>query len=179
MSFRFPYVSLDIETTGVDKQKSHVLQLAAVYDNGDSLKSLQTFTRIIKWKKINHGEEYAMNLNKTLLSKTRDEPGVTSVIQARQDFSNWLDRVQPKGKLTAAGKNVAGFDLPILQNNVNKFYLRRFLVRCLDPGSMYSTDFNHIPSLNEINTLLNRKAVSHDALEDAWDVVHAIRYKWL
>ena len=71
------------------------------------------------------------------------------------------------------------FDMPILSNDVNAFNLRRFLHRALDPGSMYTKEFNHIPTLDEINTVTGRKPVTHNALDDCWDVVYAIRYKWL
>ena len=173
MSFHFPYLSIDIETTGLDRQRVHVLQLAAVYDNGDPLKKLPTFNEVIKWPVINQAEEYAMNLNKKLL-----EQDVISIEKARVEFEQWLFKIQPGGRLTAAGKNIQGFDMPILQNPVNDFNLRRFLHRALDPGSMFAEDFDHVPDLGEINRLVGRSAVSHDALDDAWDVVHAIRYKW-
>lgn len=180
MHLRFPYVSIDIETTGLDKQKVHVLQLAAIYDNGKDIEDLPTFDRIIKWPIISHGEEYAMNLNRGLLRRAYQvREGVVSIEQARRDFEKWLDFVQPSGRFTAAGKNVQGFDMPILANPVNRFSLRRFLHRALDPGSMYTDEFDHIPTLDEINSVTGRKAVSHDALDDAWDVVYAIRYKWL
>jgi oligoribonuclease (3'-5' exoribonuclease) len=178
MSFRFPYVSLDIETTGLDRQKSHVLQLAAVYDNGRRLEDLPSFNVVIKWPVITHAEEYAMNMNRELLERAFKNKGVVSINQAREEFSRWLDKVQPHGKLTAAGKNAQGFDLPILKNPVNQFDLRRFLHRVLDPGSMFADEFNHVPNQDEINLLTGRKEVSHDALDDCWDVVHAIRYKW-
>lgn len=174
--FRFPYVSIDIETTGLDRQRAHVLQLAAVYDNGKDLGDLPTFNQTILWPYITYGEPYALRLNQELLFKT-DEVA-SSILHAHTNFGFWLHQVQPDGKLTAAGKNVQGFDFPILQNPVNGFDLRRFLHRALDPGSMYADQFDHVPSLDEINKLTGRSAVSHDALEDAWDVVYAIRYKW-
>jgi len=178
MFFRFPYVSIDIETTGLDRQKSHVLQLAAVYDNGKDLEDLPTFNRVIKWPVIAHAEEYAMNLNRELLVKAFKNQNVVSIEEARRDFEKWLDKIQPNGRFTAAGKNVQGFDMPILVNPVNDFNMRRFLHRALDPGSMFTEEFDHIPTLDEINTVTGRKAVSHDALDDCWDVVYAIRYKW-
>jgi oligoribonuclease (3'-5' exoribonuclease) len=179
MFFRFPYVSIDVETTGIDRQKSHVLQLAAIYDNGKDLEDLPTFDAVIKWPIISHAEEYAMNLNKALLARAFKGDNVVSIIEARYNFEGWLYSVQPSGRFTAAGKNVQGFDMPILTNPVNNFNLRRFLHRALDPGSMYTEEFNHIPTLNEINTVIGRKPVTHNALDDCWDVVHAIRHKWL
>ncbi len=176
--FRFPYLSIDIETTGLDRQRSHVLQLAAVYDNGKDLEDLPTFDRVIKWPVISHAEEYAMNLNKKLLERAFKKQGIVSIEQARSEFVLWLDEVQPNGRFTPAGKNIQDFDMPILRNPVNMFSCRRFLHRALDPGSMYAEDFDHVPDLGEINRLTGRSAVSHNALDDAWDIVYAIRKKW-
>jgi oligoribonuclease (3'-5' exoribonuclease) len=176
--FRFPYLSIDIETTGLDTQKVHVLQLAAIYDNGKAPEELPTFNKVIKWPVITHAEEYAMNLNKKLLERAFKKQNIVSIEQARAEFVAWLGEIQPNGRFTAAGKNVQGFDMPILKNPVNQFSLRRFLHRALDPGSMYAEDFDHVPDLTEINRLTGRDAVSHNALDDAWDVVYAIRQKW-
>ena len=178
MSFRFPYLSLDIETTGLDRQRVHVLQLAAVYDNGKSLKDLPTFNQVIRWPVITYGEEYAMHLNRHLFDQAFRQENVFSLGEVRENFKAFLNRVQPQGRITAAGKNVDGFDMPILRNPTNGFTLSRINRRVLDPGSMFTEEFDHIPTLNELNQFLNRKEVSHDALDDCWDVVHAIRYKW-
>jgi len=178
--FRFPYLSIDIETTGLDRQKVHVLQLAAVYDNGKDLDELPTFNKVIKWPVISHAEEYAMNLNKGLLERAFKKQNIVSINQCRDEFRKWLLEIEPakSSRFTPAGKNIQGFDIPILENPVNQFFFDRFLRRTLDPGSLYSDEFDHIPTLDEINKLTGRDAVSHDALDDAWDVVYAIRRKW-
>jgi hypothetical protein len=176
MSFKFPYLSLDIETTGLDREKSHVLQLAAVYDNGKPLDELPTFNKVIRWPVISHGEEYAMNLNRHLLERAFKKQDVVSIEEARVAFQSWLSGLGTK--FWPAGKNVQGFDLPILKNSVNNFDGRYFYHRCLDPGSMYAEDFNHIPTLDEINKITGRAEVSHDALSEGLDVVYAIRHKW-
>ena len=180
MSFRLPYLSIDIETTGLDRQKVHVLQLAAVYDNGKALEELPTFDRVIKWPVITHAEEYAMNLNKDLLERGFKKQNIVSINQCRDEFKKWLDKIAPgSSRFAPAGKNVQGFDIPILENQVNKFFFDRFLRRTLDPGSMYTDDFDHIPTLGEINDVTGRSPVTHNALDDCWDVVYAIRHKWL
>jgi oligoribonuclease (3'-5' exoribonuclease) len=178
MAFRFPYLALDIETTGLDTQRSHVLQLAAVYDNGKALGELATFNCVIKWASIYYANEWALNTNQKLLERGFKNDRVYTLEDAQLNFELFLKRVQPSGRVTAAGKNAGGFDLPILTNQVNRFALNRINRRVLDPGSMFTEEFDHIPSQDEINKFLGREAVSHDALEDCWDVVHAIRYKW-
>lgn len=176
--FRFPYVSVDVETTGTDVNAAHVLQLAAVYDDGSHIDSLSNFNVVIRWPEIRYANEYALNLNRGLLERAYKKDDVISIEEARASFEHWLDIVQPTGRLTPAGKNAQGFDMPILGNVVNAFNMRRFNRRALDPGSMFAEDFDHVPNLDEINKLTGRSAVSHDALDDCLDVVHAIRYKW-
>ena len=50
--FKFPYISLDVEATGVDVNRVHVLQLAAVYDDGSHIDSLSSFNVVIRWPVI-------------------------------------------------------------------------------------------------------------------------------
>ncbi len=176
--FKFPYVSIDVETTGTNIDKSHVLQLAAVYDDGSHVESLSTFDVVIRWTEIGYANEWALNFNRGLLERAYKKDRVVFIHEARESFDEWLYSVQPKGRFTPAGKNLQGFDMPILGNPVNGFYLERFNRRSLDPGSMFAEDFDHVPNLDEINKVTGRQAVSHDALDDCMDVVYAIRHKW-
>ncbi len=186
MAFRFPYLALDLETTGLDRQQSHVLQLAAIYDDGGPLADMPVFNVIIKHHVITYGEAYAMDMNRNLLRaafKAKDSglgKLVSEIYDARAEFEEFLYKVQPEGKITVAGKNVGGFDVPILTNPKNDFEdaSKRFLHRTLDPGSMFTEEFDHIPNLDEINKLTGREPVTHDAVNDCLDVVFAIRYKW-
>ncbi len=61
---------------------------------------------------------------------------------------------------------------------MNGFNLGARSHRAIDVGSLYLSDFGYVPSVSEINKLLDRSPVSHNALEDAWDVVYAIRNKF-
>ena len=178
MSFRFTYLAIDIETTGLDIQRSHVLQLAAIYDNGKDLDDLSTFNQVIRWPVLKYGEEYAMNMNRHLLERAFKKEHVFELYAVQSNFHNFLKKVQPDGRITAAGKNAQGFDLPILRNDTNNFGLSRINRRVLDPGSMFTEEFDHIPALNELNLFLGRESVTHDALDDCWDVVYAVRHKW-
>lgn len=186
MSFRFPYLSLDLETTGLDRQQSHILQLAAIYDDGGPLQDLPVFNVIIKHPVITYGEDYALNMNRGLLRAAFEAENagigelVSEIEEAKSEFQIFLNKVQSDGKITVAGKNIGGFDVPILNNPKNDFTLatKRFVRRTLDPGSMFTEEFDHIPSLDEINKLTGRAPVTHDAVNDCLDVIFAIRYKW-
>lgn len=67
------YVSIDIETTGID-DKSHILQISAVYDDLKSpVEALKRIDIPIKHKVLTHCEPYAMGMNADLLKKMMDK----------------------------------------------------------------------------------------------------------
>ena len=48
----------------------------------------------------------------------------------------------------------------------------------MDVGPMYYPDFGYVPCLGEINKITQgTNEVSHDALDDSFDVVMAVRHK--
>lgn len=186
------YVSIDIETTGID-DKSHILQISAVYDDLKSpIKELKTIDLPIKYDVLTHCEPYAMGMNADLLKKMMDKDFKTySPFDAADALIGFLletQEVDEKGrkqKVVLAGKNVASFDIPKIKNFVSSiggFYgvdqLNKLLhYKTLDVGSLYYDVFKDNVSLSKINELTNRPAVSHNALDDAFDVVHAVRHK--
>lgn len=186
------YVSIDIETTGID-DKSHILQISAVYDDlKSSILSLKTIDLVIKHPVLTHCEPYAMGMNAELLKRMMDSQFVTkNPATACHELLNFFRGVQnligpnEKGtfsKIVLSGKNVASFDIPKLKI----FFKDQGLLqdfndivhyKTLDVGSLYYDVFQDNVSLSEINKLTNRAEVSHNALEDAFDVVHAVRHK--
>lgn len=169
-----PYLAVDIETTGLDLNRSQVLQLAAIYVDGQQTKE---FNILVDNGPL-VGEAYALKLNGWILgelvAKTSNFTR-QSKAAAIESFQAFLADVAPSGRLTIAGKNVAGFDVPILR--AQGFDVSRFSHRVIDVGSLYYPDFGYVPSLDEVNKKLGREAVVHDALADCQDVVTAIGYK--
>lgn len=186
------YVSIDIETTGID-DKSHILQISAVYDDLKSpISQLKTIDLPIKYEVMTHCEPYAMGMNADLLKKMMDKNFETyTPDSAAFCLNRFLSEVMEaegkdeKGrekKVILAGKNVASFDIPKIKlflESVNrvKDFNKMIHYKTLDVGSLYYDTFKDNVSLSEINKLTNRPAVSHNALDDAFDVVHAVRYK--
>lgn len=166
------YLSLDIETTGLDKEKCQILQIAAVYmSGGKEVARVNLYINQI----IRYGEPVALAMNAKTLSKIAEKgPDVYSEFDARACFRTFINSL-PGEKIVVAGKNVATFDLPFL--TTNQFYTERFSYRVMDIGPLYAPEFGYIPSISEINKLLGRPPVSHDALEDCLDVVAAIEAK--
>lgn len=78
--------------------------------------------------------------------------------------------------MVIAGKNVAGFDIPFLRQIKGIF--PKFAHRTIDPGMLY---FNPVTDLipPDLKTCKQRAGlnaeVSHEALDDAWDVIQLIR----
>lgn len=130
MNYR-PYVSIDIETTGID-DRSHIIEIGAVYEDWKSPVSELPKVRLpVKWEYYSYAEPYALFLNAKLIEQiTKKEieafsPGnaATNLLMFLEncaanvhawDFENGFDK-SLKGKLQIAGKNVAAFDIPKLQ----------------------------------------------------------------
>lgn len=114
-----PYVSIDIETTGLEPETCQVLEVGAVYDNWTlPLDKLPRFRRMIRWKTV-QGSPFAMSLNANLLkaiaTAPTDPPGCT--LQAVQ---TWAERSNINGNewcgieniVRLAGNQMAWWDVP-------------------------------------------------------------------
>lgn len=198
-----PYVSLDIETTGVGPEVD-TLQISAVFDTGPDtpVEELPTFDVILKHKSYTAAEPYALYLNAGLIDIIRQgkDERIVYPKQAIERLALQLEIWQKdtlaydekhglgmKGKHVIAGKNVSGFDKPKLLYAAEKYGNKdlakqlgsKWMHRSIDVGPMYFTDFGYVPSMDQINSLLNRAEVTHNALDDAFDVVHAVREKYV
>ncbi len=166
-----PYFSIDIETTGLDIERARLVELAIVYDDLNSKIEDLPRLQLLAKPKIDYCEFYAMGMNIYLLKLLSETENFSEAL-----FQDQIDRffsIQNPAEIILAGKNLASFDLPILKNNGYK--LPKYSHRIMDVGSMYYSKFGYVPSLNEINTLIKYRPVSHRALEDALNVVVAIR----
>jgi len=190
-----PYLSIDIETTGID-DRSEILQISVVLDDlVSSVSTLNTLDIPIKHKSIDYSEPYALGMNAELLKKMMNKDFKTyTAHNAAWCLVSFMEemydtRKDEKGKpqkIILAGKNVASFDIPKLRQFITKHQghlelLRRFdrivHYKTLDVGSLYYDVFKDNVSLSKINELTGRKEVSHNALDDAFDVVYAVRHK--
>jgi hypothetical protein len=180
-----PYVSVDIETTGI-QDNAHILQIAAIYDDLKSpVSELPMYNAVIKYDVMSHCEPYAMGMNAELLKKMMDKEFYTCKPHfAAQTFLTWLLELGYtfNNKVLFAGKNVASFDIPKLKHHYDTHYRNSEFselvhYKTLDVGSLYFDKFGDNVNLSKINKLTGRKDVSHDALDDAMDVVYAVRYK--
>ena len=179
------YVSVDIETTGLDEENCQILELGAVIDDWTTpIADLPVFHCYIKHDQIK-GEAYALSMHPVILERIAKgscfntyKPG-----EVGQLFAKWLfeNKVEPTS-VVAAGKNFAAFDLQFLKrlgdwmdgqfkNDV------KFKHRVIDPGSMYMLPGETEPP--NTKTCMERAGiageVAHTAVEDARVVVQLVR----
>lgn len=182
------YVSLDIETTGLDPTKHQVLEVGAVLDdlaNPKPMEELPTFhCYVLNGDLV--GDPYALSMHPTILRRiaTRDPDYVyLNRGMVGRELFNWLYRHlsdlpgEAAVKINAAGKNFASFDRPFLKALPGFSSWVDLGHRCIDPGSMYLRhDDERIP---DTKTCCERAGMSHydghTAVEDALQVVRLIR----
>ncbi len=198
------FLSIDIETTGLDKDRDQILHVAAVLEDTEArplppVEELPFFECVLHHSRIT-GNVHALAMNADLiramsatdnreavLHNGRDIPWANPN-QWRFNFITWLDEQFPREalvqrpKITVAGKNAAGFDLPFIAANGGKDYL--FHHRVIDPGSVamgaypdWWGELDTLPGLNELRVRLNMPEAEHkhDALHDAWSVIDILR----
>jgi oligoribonuclease len=176
------YLSIDIETTGLDPEKHQILEFAAVYDDLENpipIEQLPTFSRRIYWDDLIINQ-YCLELHQQLLQEINDVVrdtklgnDITTIDQLAGHFGAWLARNSSGNNYNVAGKNFAGFDGLFLKK-VPDF--PPWFYRVIDVGSMYFGVVDYrLPSLSDIVG----KQTKHRAIDDALDVVKAIREKLL
>jgi DNA polymerase III epsilon subunit-like protein len=190
------YISIDIETLGLDPDCCDMIEFAAVIDDLKSpIADLQRFhvyllppTRGIG-KYWYQGDPSAMAMHADKLSRIANQEEGFEYIQPHvlgQRFMNWLgcrgyDVEKGHVKIDVAGKNFSGFDANFLNKWEQWRYHIRTHHRVIDPGSMYFDPRND-PRPPSLEDCLKRagieKTVTHSALDDAIDVIRVLRYKW-
>lgn len=177
-----PYVSIDIETTGLDQFTCQVLEFGAVLENWhDPVDQLPFFHRYLKWDEV-IGNPYAMSMNAEILRKiaaAAPETPMCAPEELGDQFANWLvdQKLDPK-KVTAAGKNFTSFDMQFLYQ-LPQFQTRvRFKHRAIDPAILYwQPDVDEtLPSTAECLKRADLDDhVAHTAIADAKAVIQLIR----
>jgi len=222
------YVSIDIETSGLDKEKCQILEVGAIIEDTKNplpFDEIPKYTCIIGWDEI-IGEVFALDMNariikilanlKSIKDKSEKEifrkanniihpndvgphlyyflyvngmiPEMNSdgTLLSGGYAQTWNGQMVPMinsatnpVKIYAAGKNFNSFDA-IFLNKLPRFAdLIQFHHRALDPAILYfdwDTDVD-IPSLEtcKIRAKLQNTTVSHNALQDAWDIIQVLR----
>lgn len=175
-----PYVSIDLETTGLDPEECQVLEFGAVIDDWHSpVDQLPHFRRdIMPCEGFISGQPFALALNRDILMRLHEDGGLQEEALGEQ-FAHWLDEngLDPK-HVMAAGKNFASFDKQFLCRIPGFSDQIRFRHRAIDPAMYYwRPDIDgELPSTK---ICLQRAGlpdrVAHTAVEDCITVIQLIR----
>lgn len=179
------YVSIDLETTGLDPAHDQILQLAMVYEDTELTKAvpveeLPTFVCYVHHDRLTgSGRALAMNgwlIDEIYGGKTKARHQVLGPGGMATEAEIWLRKQlrADERRLTAAGKNVAGFDMLFLPPDLRQLFTHR----CIDVGSVMIDWTESLPL--SLQHLIKRhldpmKDQSHDALDDARDVIRLLR----
>lgn len=202
------YVSVDIETSGLDTENNQVLSIGAVIEDTTKklpFEEIPKFHAIVLQRQIT-GSPFALNMNKgiiQLMSEYLDgddeirnniirdkiavyeENDMASVFYEflRPHFGTEKHPVDPRQVkkpllINVAGKNFGTFDNIFLKKLPWWQKLIQAKQRIIDPAILFC-DWNNDESLPSLTICKDRAGVkgqvTHDALEDAWDVVKVLR----
>jgi oligoribonuclease len=184
------YLSIDLETTGSDPATCQILEFAAVLENTatphvpvEELPSL----RLVVHHPLLSGTAGALAMNARLLQEITDAEARNNLPpdhclppEVLVRFAEFLDLhgVDRKRALVAAGKNFASFDLPFLQLLPGYGELLHISNAVIDPAVLY-LDWHkdkRLPNMSSCKTRAGLSdVVSHQALDDARDIVRLLR----
>jgi len=186
-----PYVSIDLETTGLDEDYCQVLEFGAVIDDWHMpIEQLPRFRRYIKPHDVIdgqpyiYGQPYALALNAEIIRKLAS-PDPAVIMQSCTEeqlgahFAAWLaDHDIDPLHVTASGKNFTGFDLQFLKQVTDFSKHVHFRHRAIDPAIFYwRPDIDK--QLPDMKTCLERAGldgrVAHTAVEDCVSVIQLVR----
>ena len=222
------YISVDVETTGLEKDRYQILSIGAILEDTTkklSFEEIPKFHAAILHKEIT-GSPFALNMNKSIIeaivqyqtAEDQDEKNdlvqMTGMHFYQEDqvvegfyrwlFDNGLIDLNPllackmvkleNGKsypalsskmkpvtINVAGKNFASFDKHFLERLPRWQQVIRIRQRIIDPSVIFTnwTEDKAIPSLYECKQRAKIEGiVTHDALEDAWDVIQLLRTQY-
>lgn len=186
------YVSIDLETTGLNENVCQIIEIGAVIDdswNHAPIEQLPTFHCYVineiavgnNMQQVLTGEPYALGMHSDLLKKLHHQPEGNRYIPKEEvagQFQDWLSKHFKGEKVTVAGKNFMGFDMQFLKKLPN-FDVSQFNHRNIDPAMLY-WDIQRDEKIPNLKTCMERAGlegkVAHTALEDALVVVKLLRY---
>ena len=213
------YVSIDIETSGLDSEKHKVLSIGAIVEDTEkklTYEDCPKFNAIVLQNEIT-GSPRAITMNKEIISmigeylegddetkhnfNTHSDYSFYHEDEVIKEFYMFLwcngfslldsQSTHVNGKLTpiidgrtksitlnVAGKNFGTFDKLFLQELPWWQKLIRTRQRVLDPAILM-VDWKSDKSLPNLTQCKERAGVTgivtHNALEDAWDVIEVLR----
>jgi len=223
------YLSIDLETTGLEKDKYQILSFGAILEDTEKklpYDEIPKFHAAILHNEIT-GSPFAMNMNKKIIEAivqyqtAKDQDEKNDIVQMTgmqfyresdlvEGFYRWLydngvvefnpdmlngqmvklengktyPMITSKTKpvtINVAGKNFASFDKHFVDRLPRWQQLIRIRQRIIDPAVIF-TDWKNdkaLPALYDCKTRAKVEGVvTHDALEDSWDVIQLLRTQY-
>jgi len=209
------YVSIDIETSGLDHEKHKVLSIGAIIEDTEKklpYEECPKFNAVVLQNEIT-GSPRALTMNKDLIAMIGEYLEGSNDVRFNMDtilnysfykqedvvkkfyMFLWVNgygddvpnqllitsRIDSNSKpitINVAGKNFGTFDKLFLQELPWWQKLIRTRQRVLDPAILM-VDWKNDKSLPNLTQCKERAGingiVTHDALEDAWDVIEVMR----
>ncbi len=182
------YVSIDLETTGLDAENCSIIEMAAIVEDTKTQlprEQCPIFHRYIDHGNRMAGEPFALAMNAQLIKTTLDlikakDPRVCTADKLMPELDAFLKANGIPGRVLAAGKNFSSFDRNFLDKlpNTNKV---SFHHRTLDPVTLY-TDFLNDEVPPKTDECMRRAGLvaegKHQAVDDAWEVILMLRKKY-
>lgn len=178
------YLSIDIETTGLNPEKCQILEFAAVIDDTDKACRISELPRLHLRFDLGegfYGEPYALNLNRSLIQKIfKRDKSECEIVDSRQLnilILNFIGAHIPySDKIVVAGKNFHGFDKKFL-DKIDAFSGVKLSHRCIDPTVLFwQAADKELPSSEKCYARAGLvEDVKHTALEDAIGIIKLVR----
>lgn len=190
------FLSIDIETTGLDPQKNQILEFGAVAIDTScgNAPYVDDFRAVFIHQEL-IGNPIALTINKDLIgqinyvlkTKEFDFEGhndykctdiyARNAEEFQKYFDQWLESIGFTERLTLAGKNLASFDLKFIEAAGIKIKYRH---RMIDPAILY-VNWDTDETLPDLQQCLDRagieKSVAHTSIADAMDVAELVLKK--
>lgn len=193
MTNNLKYISIDVETTGLDPDNNQLVEVAAIIDNLNiptkvSIGELPSYHCYIKHD-MYCGNPYALSLHTEKFKNIHNNVGnILTPEEFVYSFYNWI--VTNNGyyeitnddivKIVGAGKNIASFDSLFLKNSHIEFNKHiKFAHRFIDVGNMYLRHTDQLPP--DLDTcairagLDEKNRVNHIAMNEVKMVIKLIR----
>ena len=188
---KIKYVSVDLETTGLNEDTCDIVEFAAVADDLKQqlpINQLPVFhTYFLKDRYL--GEPFALSMHPEIFRRIaeRDTKKYTFMSATKLGYAFRRFLVEKGGyeekhdqvTITVAGKNFAAFDLQFLKRKTDLCKHVNIRSRVIDPAILYLEDSDDAPPGTEKckeRAHLNPK-IEHTAEADAKDVIELVRYK--
>ncbi len=182
------YISLDVETTSVKQKKpENMLMLSMVVEDTENIVPVEDLPHFTCY--FNNSDDFysgssvaiAMNswIFEILAGRREANYPIYNIhdISFKEAIEKFFNEQITMNKKFLAGKNVATFDIFFLP----QWLQSHFKARVIDPGCVF-VDFKSEEIIKSLPNLKKKfgmgDTVSHDAREDAMDVIRILRKKY-